>query len=78
MCQETLKPFDSKIILEKGSSEVAAIDFENLADYDDEEDDDFEVDRDKYVGFEKKLKFSEQLKHCSKECLTNVTKLILG
>ena len=43
----------------------------------DDSNDDFECDIDKYVPFEQKISFSEQLKTCSKECLTEITKLIL-
>ena len=42
-----------------------------------DDDDDFECDIEKYVPFDQKINFSEQLKSCSKECLTEITKLIL-
>ena len=82
MCSENVNNVDSRVVLEKAGSqdETNNFDFENqvAADYyDEDEDDEFECDTDKYVLFEDKLAFSERLKNCSRECLTDVTKLII-
>jgi len=43
---------------------------------DEDEDEDFECDIERYVPFEDKLEFAELLKTCSRECLTEVIKLV--
>lgn len=42
-----------------------------------DDDDDFECDIEKFVPFEDKLLFAEKLKSVSRECLTELTKLLI-
>lgn len=43
---------------------------------DSNDDDDFECDIERYVPFEEKLTLADNLKTCSRECLTEIIKLI--
>ena len=45
-------------------------------DDDDDDDDDFECDIERYVPFEEKIELAEKLKTCSKECLTQIIKIV--
>ena len=43
----------------------------------DDDDDDFECDIEKYVPYQEKVLFAEKLKYMNKECLTEITKLVI-
>ena len=49
---------------------------EDCSDEDDDEDDDFECDIERYVPFSQKISFAEKIKHCSRDGLTQIMKII--